>query len=102
MYKAYRREVNDLRISDTFKATGVIVDNLVDTAKNQAVNGRPCMIANTGAQPLYINPTTTATAANGFLVPAGTVLPIKLTVPGNLSAISNATGTSLAIMFFDL
>lgn len=91
-----------MRQSNTYKATGVIVDSLVAVAKDQAIDGRPFMIANTGAQPLYINPTTTATAANGFLIPAGTVLPIKFTVAANLSAISNATGTTLAIMFFDL
>lgn len=67
-----------------------------------AVAGRPCMIANTGAQPLYINPAETATAANGFLIPAGTVLPIKLAVVGNLSVISNATGTSIAVLYFDV
>ena len=45
-----------------------------------AVAGRPFMIANTGAQPLYINPAETATTSNGFLIPAGTVLPIKMAV----------------------
>ncbi len=60
------------------------------------------MIANTGGQPLYINPATTATASNGFLIPAGTVLPIKLTVAGNLSVISNSTGTSAAVIYFDV
>ena len=54
------------------------------TAVNIAVAGRPFMIANTGAQPLYINPAVTATASNGFLIPAGTVLPIKMAVSGNL------------------
>lgn len=60
------------------------------------------MISNTGAQPLYFNPTTTATAANGFLVPAGQTLQHKFTVKGNLSVISNATGTSCAVLILDI
>lgn len=92
-----------MRQSDTFKLTGVSVDSAVkDTAKNIAINGRPFMIANTGAQPLYINPTVTATAANGFLIPAGVMPNVKMTVSGNLSVISNATGTSISVLFFDL
>lgn len=91
-----------MRQSNTFKATGVAVGNVAGTATNIAVNGRPMMIANTGAQPLYINPTTTATTANGFLIPAGTLLQIKFTVSTNLSIISNATGTTYSIMYFDL
>ena len=73
-----------------------------DVAVDIAVAGRPFMIANTGAQPLYINPAETATAANGFLIPAGTVLPIKMAVSGNLSAISNTTGTNVAVIYFDV
>lgn len=85
------------------KATEVItIASLVATAQNVAVNGRPCMIANTGAQPLYFNPTTTATAANGFLVPANTLLQTRFTVTGNLSVISNATGTSCAVLIMDI
>ena len=91
-----------MRQSNTFKATGVTVSSIAAVATPIGINGRPFMIANTGAQPLYINPTTTATAANGFLVPAGTVLQIKMTVTTNLSAISNATGTTYAVMYFDL
>jgi hypothetical protein len=72
------------------------------TAVDIPVAGRPFMIANTGAQPLYINPAETATAGNGFLIPAGTVLPIKMAVRGNLSAISNSTGTSVAVLYFDV
>lgn len=78
------------------------IATLVATAQNVAVNGRPCLIANTGAQPLYFHPTTTATAANGFLVPAGQVFPQKFTVKGNLSVISNATGTSCAVLILDI
>ena len=75
---------------------------IVGAAQDIPINGRPFMIANTGAQPLYINPAATATAANGFLIPAGTLLPIKLAVVGNLSVISNATGTSIAVLYFDV
>lgn len=77
------------------------IANLVATAQNIPIGGKPCMIANTGAQPLYINPATTATAANGFLIPAGEVLQTRFTVKGNLSCISNATGTSVAVLIFD-
>ena len=73
-----------------------------DVAVDITVAGRPFMIANTGAQPLYINPAVTATASNGFLIPAGTVLPIKMAVSGNLSVISNATGTDVAVLYFDV
>ena len=80
----------------------VVKSNLVATAQNIPINGRPFMIANTGAQPAYINPATTATAANGFLIPANTTIPLKFTCTGNLSVISNATGTNLAIIFLDV
>ncbi|MHB8916537.1 MAG: hypothetical protein ACYC4H_00805 [Desulfocucumaceae bacterium] len=91
----------------TVQAEAVEVKTIVDTAQSFALNGRPCMISNTGAQPCYINPGATATAANGFLVAAGTTLPIKFTVStdvnsGNLSVISNLTGTSVAVMYFDM
>jgi len=96
-----------LHAQRTVQAETVEVKTIVDTAQNFAVNGRPCMISNTGAQPAYINPGTTATAANGFLVAAGTTLPIKFTVSpninsGNLSVISNATGTTVAVIYFDI
>lgn len=79
-----------------------VISNLVAAAQNIPINGRPFMIANTGAQPAYINPATTATAANGFLIPANTTIPFKFTCNGNLSAISNATGTSVAVIFLDV
>ncbi len=72
------------------------------TAVNISVAGRPFMIANTGGEPLYINPSETATTSNGFLIPAGSVLPIKMAVTGNLSVISNSTGTSVAVLYFDV
>lgn len=86
----------------TARLTGVEVETVQGTAVNIAVDGRPFIIANKGEQPLYINPTTTATTANGFLIPANTVLDLKMTCFGNLSAISNATGTTVSIMYFDL
>jgi len=80
----------------------IVVETLVATAQAIAVNGRPCLISNTGAQPLYFHPTTTATAANGFLVPAGVQMLTKFTVKNNLSVISNATGTSCAVLILDI
>jgi protein-disulfide isomerase len=92
-----------MRQSNTFKLTGVTVDATIkDTAKDIAINGRPFMIANSGAQPLYINPTATASAADGFLIPAGVMVNVKMTVSGNLSVISNATGTTVTVLFFDM
>ncbi len=88
---------------NTYVAEKVTRDASVKaTAKNIAINGKPFMIANTGAEPLYINPSATATAANGFLIPAGVMLPVKMTVRGNLSVISTATGTSVSVLYFDL
>lgn len=96
-----------LEAQRTVQAEAVEVKTIVDEAQDFALNGRPCMISNTGAQPAYINPATTATDANGFLLAAGTTLPIKFTVSpdvnsGNLSVISNATGTTVAVMYFDM
>jgi len=84
-----------------------VIASLVAAAQDIALSGRPCMICNTGANPMYVNPAVTATAANGFLIPAGTVLQIKFTVSpginsGNLSVIGTAGGTSCAVMFFDM
>ena len=87
----------------TPRATEVLtVGALVATAQNIPINGRPCLISNTGAQPAYFHPTTTATAANGFLVPANTAMQTKFTVKNNLSVISNATGTSVAVLILDV
>lgn len=80
----------------------VTIAGLDDTAQDIAVDYRVFMIANVGAQPLYFNPKTTATAANGFLVPAGTVFPQYFSCPGNLSVISNSTGTDVAILYLDV
>jgi len=79
-----------------------VIASVVATAQNIAINGRPFLISNTGAQPLYIHPSQTATAANGFLIPANTTIPYKFTCSGNLSVISNATGTSVAVLLLDV
>lgn len=86
----------------TTRLTGVEVKAVSGTAVNIAVDGRPFIIANKGEQPLYINPTTTATTANGFLIPANTLLDLKMTCYDNLSTISNATGTTASVLYFDL
>ena len=79
-----------------------VVGTLVDTAQDVAIKDRVFMISNTGAQPAYFHPTQTATAANGMLVPAGEVFPMYFSCHENLSVISNATGTSIAILYLDV
>lgn len=79
--------------------------SLAAAVDNQAVNNRKFMLANTGAQPLYFKEKSVdnidCTAANGMLVPANSVFPQVLTAQ-MLSLISNATGTSYAIMYLDM
>ena len=75
--------------------------DLVATAVDVAINGKSFIISNIGAQPAYIHPTATATAENGIIVPALTTLPTVYTCSGNLSVISNATGTDLNIIFVE-
>jgi hypothetical protein len=84
-----------------------VITSLKATAQDIVLNGVPCMISNTGSHPMYINPATTATAQNGFLIPAGTMLPVKFTVSpnvnsGKLSVISTTDGTSCAVIYFDM
>lgn len=81
-----------------------VVTGLVAAAQDVPINNRVFMISNTGAQPAYFLPKAkgVATAANGMLIPAGTVFPQYFSCDGNLSVISNATGTSLAILFLDV
>lgn len=83
-------------------AKEVLTANLLAVAQDIPINGRPCLVSNTGSQPLYLSPNQTATAANGFLVPAMTTMLVKFTVKNNLSVISNATGTSLAVLILDI
>jgi hypothetical protein len=75
---------------------------LADTAQDVPINNRVFMISNTGAQPIYFNPKGVATAANGMLLPANTVFPMYFSCDGNLSVISNATGSSLAVLILDV
>lgn len=77
------------------------VPGIVAVAQNIPINGRNFIISNSGAQPLYIKPDGVATA-NDFMIPANTTLPIVFTCLGNLSVISNATGTSVSIMYLDI
>jgi hypothetical protein len=77
------------------------IAGLVAAAQSIPINGRTFIISNTGAQPLYINPDGTATATS-FLIPAGVTLPIVFSCLGNLSVISNATGTSVSVMYLDI
>lgn len=72
---------------------------------NQAIGNRKFMLVNAGAQPLYFKEKAVdnvdCTATNGMVVPANTVFPQVLTAQ-TLSLISNATGTSYAILFLDI
>ena len=103
MSKADRREVNRLRISDTFKATAVDVGAVTSTgAVAVGINGRPFRLANTGDQTLYFHPTATVTSTNGFPLVAGASFPEKMTVPTNLSVIAGSSDTTYAVIYFDL
>ena len=77
---------------------------LVDTVDNVKISSRKFILANTGAQPLYFKEksmdSVDCTASNGMLVPALSVFPIL--TASTLSIISNATGTSYAIMYLDI
>jgi len=73
--------------------------NVADTAVNKPVNGRAVLIQNTGSQPLYFNTETTATEANGYLVPVNSIFPILITCDDNISLISNTTGTTAQLLF---
>lgn len=83
-----------------YSVTEIVGDfSVLDTAVNKPVDGRAVLIQNTGAQPLYFNTETTATAANGYLVPANSIFPLLITCDGNISLISNATGTTAQLLF---
>ena len=69
-----------------------------DTAVSKTINGAGVLIQNTGSEPLYFNvDDTTATAANGFKVPANTIFPILITCR-TLSLISTSTGTTVQLL----
>lgn len=92
-----------MELPRAYQIIEVIVDNaLADTAKDIPINNRVFMLSNTGAQPIYFNPKETATADNGMLLPANTVFPQYFSCDGNLSVISNATGSSLAVLILDI
>lgn len=78
------------------------ISTVVATAQDIPINGRPFLISNTGAQPAYMHPSQTATALNGFLIPAMTQMQVRFTVKNSLSVISNATGTSVAVLILDI
>lgn len=75
---------------------------VADTAVPIPIGNRVFMISNTGAQPLYINPKETATSTNGFIIPAGQVFPQYFSCDGDLSVISNVTGTAVSILYLDV
>lgn len=77
---------------------------LADTAVDIPIKNRVFMISNTGAQPAYFMPKNqgVATEATGFLIPAGQVFPQYFSCDDQLSVISNATGTSIAILYLDV
>jgi hypothetical protein len=92
-----------MELSRAYQITEVItLANLVAVAQNIPIKNRVFMLSNTGAQPIYFNPKETATAANGMLLPANTVFPMYFSCDGNLSVISNATGSSLAVLILDV
>jgi hypothetical protein len=92
-----------MELSRAYQIVDVItLANLVAVAQDIAIKNRVFMIANTGAQPIYFNPKETATATNGMLLPANTVFPAYFSCDGNLSVISNATGSSLAVLILDI
>jgi len=76
--------------------------SVADTAISEAVNGRGILIQNTGTENLYFNTSTTATAANGYLVPPNSIFPIIITCDGNISLISTSTGTTAQLLFVDV
>jgi hypothetical protein len=89
---------------EPYSIKDVKVDSsLVAVAKDVLIKGRKFMLSNTGAQPMYFKEKNevAATASNAMLCPAGTVFSAVLTAD-TLSVISNATGTSYAIMFLDI
>lgn len=86
----------------TIQSVGVLASVTSTGAQTLTTLGQPFMLANTGAGTMYINPATTATSANGFPVLAGTVVPLKLHVKGDLSVIGTTTATSAAVMYFDV
>jgi hypothetical protein len=89
---------------EPYSIKDIAVDSsLLAVAKDVSVSSKKFMLANTGAQPMYFKEKNgvAATASNAMLCPANTVFPQILTA-STLSVISNATGTSYAIMYLDM
>jgi hypothetical protein len=76
---------------------------VADVAQDIKPNGRTFMISNAGSQPIYITNKDVqgAATANSFMIPANTLLP-QLFYCDNLSVISNATGSSVSILYLDI
>ena len=93
-----------MQLSRAYQIDDVKTYTVAGTAVDVNIGNRVFMISNTGAQPVYFLPKNkgAATAANAMLVPAGTVFPQRFSCDGNLSVISNATGTTIAILFLDV
>jgi len=81
-----------------------IVAALVAVEQTVSIQSSKFLISNTGAQPAYFKEKSidgvAATVSNAMLIPANTVFPVVLT-GSELSFISNATGTTLAILILD-
>lgn len=78
---------------------------LKDTAADVPINGKTFMISNGSTHPAYILPkvgSTVVTATTGMVIPANSIFPTILTCPGDLSVISDSTGTDLSIMILDI
>jgi hypothetical protein len=81
----------------------ILVGTLTAAAADVPINSRKFFISNTGAQPLYFKEKNgvDASATNAMLVPANSVFPAALTA-STLSVVSNATGTTYAILTVDI
>jgi hypothetical protein len=94
-----------MKYIEPYKIVKISNKSLVDAEQVEDVAFNKIIIANTGAQPLYFKEKEidgiAATTSNTMIVPANTVFPVILTC-SDLSLISNATGTSVAIMYLDM
>ncbi|MFC3797901.1 hypothetical protein [Cohnella sp. GCM10012308] len=93
-----------MQLQRAYQIVDTKVVTLADTAQDIVIGGRVCLISNAGTQPAYIRPKAqgAASSTTGFMLAVGQSLPIFVSVDGTLSAISNATGTSLSILFLDV
>lgn len=82
------------------KISGVTVKSVTASEAHYNLAGKQALLANTGANPVYISNATGVTTGTGFPIAAGTVLSsgtIKLT--GDIYYISNSTST---LVFLEL